>query len=369
MISNKTYRAVSIGRTGCGGFGHGLHKPFMELDNIDFVALSDDDDEGRKTAQEAAGVPRAYADYKEMLKEENPDLVCIGPRWPDRHLEMVMASLEVGASIYCEKPMTSNLQEGDEIVRAADTAGKKIAVAHQGVYLDGLQRTKQTIAEGVIGHLNAVHAHGKQDSRGGGEDMIVLGTHLLNGMRFLAGDIDWMSAHVTMEGRELEPADAREATEPLELVAGDCINCYYAFKSGAAGFFDSRKDQPGRSHLFGWEVIGSEGRIFLSGGGGADAMIYPHAAFVPNDTDRKWQPLDGVGNQDFQREGNKRAVLDLIDAIENDREPISSARDAVAALEMILGAYESQITGARVEFPMRQRKHPLAAWKDGEYGR
>ncbi len=366
MPSSKVYRAVSIGSTGAGGFGHGLHKPLQDLENIDFVALADDDEAGRKEAQEKAGVPRAYADYREMLKEEKPDLACVCPRWPARHLEMVMACLEAGADIYCEKPMTSNLQEGDEIVRAADAAGKKIAVAHQAVHLDGLQRTRQVIDEGRIGNVNAIHAHGKQDARGGGEDMIVLGTHLLNGMRFLAGDVDWMSAHVTFEGRELEPRDAREATEPLELIAGDCINCYYAFKSGAAGFFDSRKDQPGRPNLFGWEIIGSEGRIMLTSAGSV-ATIYPYPALVPEDFDKKWQALDGVEDQNFQVVGNQRAVLDLIDAIENDGEPLSSARDAIAALEMILGVYESQITGARVHIPMRQRKHPLVAWKEGAY--
>jgi predicted dehydrogenase len=57
--------------------------------------------------------------------------------------------------------------------------------------------------------------------------------------------------------------------------------------------------------------------------------------------------------------GNNLAILDLIDAIENDRKPTSSAEDAVAALEMILGTYESQLTGKRVPFPIENREHPL----------
>ena len=61
--------------------------------------------------------------------------------------------------------------------------------------------------------------------------------------------------------------------------------------------------------------------------------------------------------------GNQLAIADLIEAIETDRKPVSSASDAVAALEMILGAYESHITGGRVELPMANRSHPLPAWK------
>ena len=52
--------------------------------------------------------------------------------------------------------------------------------------------------------------------------------------------------------------------------------------------------------------------------------------------------------------------MDLIEAIEQNRQPLSSASDAVAALEMIVGAYQSQLTKARVSFPMKNRQHPLS---------
>ena len=73
--------------------------------------------------------------------------------------------------------------------------------------------------------------------------------------------------------------------------------------------------------------------------------------------------IDGVADLDTL------AIADLIDAIEQDREPVSSARDAVAALEMILGAYEAQISGARVAMPMARREHPLDAWQARENAR
>ncbi len=368
MTSRKTYRAAAIGRTGGGGYGHGLHKAFRELDNVEFVALADEDEGGRCEAREETGVPKAYSDYREMLRRERPDIVSVGPRWTDCHLEMVLASLETGAHVYCEKPMTADLEEGDQIVSMAAAAGRKVAVAHQGVYLGGTRRVKQVLEEGRIGRLQAIYAHGKQDSRGGGEDMIVLGTHLFNTMRFFAGDVAWMSAHVTVGGRAIEPGDVRDPTEPVGPVAGDCVNSYFAFENGVSGFFDSRRDQPGRGRNFGMEIVGSEGRIALKGGSGSDIMIYPYPAFEASSREQEWQALDGVQQQDLQADGNTAAVADLIEAIETDREPVSSARSAVAALEMILGSYEAQITGGRVALPM-QRRHPLIAWKEGFYDR
>ena len=90
--------------------------------------------------------------------------------------------------------------------------------------------------DGKIGTIQAIYASGKQDRRGGGEDMIVLGTHLFNMMRFFVGDVAWMQSHVTKDGKEVMDGDEHVPAEPVGPVAGDCINSYFAFKSGVIGF-------------------------------------------------------------------------------------------------------------------------------------
>lgn len=361
---SNTYRAAAIGRTGRGGYGHGLHTAYQGNDRVEFVAIADEDETGRQQGQEQTGAPAAYADWREMLAKEAPDIVSVCPRWTDCHLEMVSACLEAGAHVYCEKPMTWNLVEGDVIVALARQQRRKVAVAHQGVYLPRIRGVKRMLEEGRIGQIQAIHAHGKQDRRGGGEDMITLGTHLLNMMRFFAGDVRWMSAHVTVDGREMEPTDVTEPSEPVGLVAGDCINAYYAFESGVSGFFDSRRDQIGSSQRYGMEIIGSEGSLSLRGGSGSELMLYPHPVYRPAAEDQAWVPVTDFTDDPLGL-GNQLAIADLIDAAETDSEPVSSARDAVAALEMILGTYESQITGARISMPMVNREHPLMSFSGG----
>lgn len=361
MSNSKTWRAAAIGRTRGGNYGHGLHLPYKNLDNFEFLAIADENEEGRQKAQEESGAPRAYADYREMLEKEKPEVVSVCQRWTDCHVEMVTACLEAGSHVYCEKPFTASLEEGDQLIAAAEAAGKKIAVAHTAVYLPGVQKLKKLLDGGLIGNVEAIYAHGKQDRRGGGEDMIVLGTHQFNMMRYLAGDVAWLSSHVTVEGRDIEPDDVREPTESVGLVAGDCINTYFAFANGIAGFFDSRRYEDGAGkQRYAMEIVGSEGRISMRGGGGDDLRLYPHPVFSPADDEQCWKPVEDV--PEAKLTGNQAAVLDLIEAVENDRKPLSSDRDAVAALEMILGAYESQITGARAKFPMENRRHPLVAW-------
>lgn len=355
----RMYRAGAIGHTGRGNYGHGLHVAYKDIENVVFVAVADPDPVGREKARVETGAAHGYADYREMLEQEDLDLVSICPRWTDARLKMLMDGIEAGCHIYCEKPMVPCLEHGDRVIQAADRAGLKIAVAHQGVYLPRIQGIQRLIYEGRIGEVHAIYAHGKQDARGGGEDMIVLATHLFNMMRYFVGDVAWMSAHVTVEGREVTRSDAHEGTEPLGLVAGDCIHSYFAFHSGASGFFDSRIHRGGEARWYGMEIVGSEGMLSLRGGAGEDLVLYPYALWAPSDRSQGWQPLDLPRTP--LSAGNRLAILDLIDAIEHDREPLSSARDAVAALEMILGAYASQLTGARIPFPMEHRRHPLEA--------
>src|SRR5215211_7203200 len=73
------YRACVIGHTGRGGYGHGLDTAFQKVPGVTVVGLADPDEKGRAAAARRAGAVRAYADYREMLARERPNLVAIGP--------------------------------------------------------------------------------------------------------------------------------------------------------------------------------------------------------------------------------------------------------------------------------------------------
>ena len=255
-MAERHYRVGAIGDTGAGGFGHGLHRAFRGVAGVEMIAVADPDPEGRARARAEAEALRGYADYRDMLAREELDLVSVGPRWLDQRLEMVLACINAGCHVYCEKPLAISLEDGDRMVAAAAAAGVKIAVGHfHGAYLPGVDRLKALIDGGRIGRLQELHAHGKHDHRGGGEDMMDLGIHLFNLMQYLAGDALWVSAHVTVDGRAIEPADVHEATEPLGPVAGDRIDSYIAFAGGVAGFFDSKRHSAGVNERYGMEIV------------------------------------------------------------------------------------------------------------------
>lgn len=362
-MAAKRYRAGAIGRTGQGNFGHGLHVPYQKIDCVDMIAVADPDAAGREKAIADAGAQRGYADYRDMLAKEDLDIVSVCPRWVDCHEEMIVACIEADCHVYSEKPLAGDLASADRIVAAAEQHNRKIAVAHQAVYLRQVHQVRDLIRENRIGKLLSMHGYGKQDHRGGGEDMLVLGTHLFNMMRFLGGDPLWMTARVTVGIREITPEDVREATEPIGAIAGDGVVSLFSFGDGIDGSFVSRANQAGKGQGYGLVLVGESGRIAISGG--AEAIsIYEDGLWSPWRGGHTWHALDLAGDH-LQETGNYRAVIDLIDAIESDRAPISSDRDARWALEMIHGAYASQISGQRVVFPNPDRSHPLEKWHSG----
>jgi hypothetical protein len=77
----RRYRACIIGHTGRGNYGHDWHTAFAGLPNVEVAAVADPVEQGRLAAMKASRAARGYADYREMLGKEKPDLVGIFPRF------------------------------------------------------------------------------------------------------------------------------------------------------------------------------------------------------------------------------------------------------------------------------------------------
>src|SRR5439155_24024167 len=126
-----TYRVAVIGRTGRGNYGHGLDVVWRQIANAQIVAVADESEAGRIASQKRLGAKKAYADYREMLKKERPQIVSVADRHLDLHRDMVLACAEAGASMFLEKPLCRNLTEADEMVAACEKHHVKLAIAHQ----------------------------------------------------------------------------------------------------------------------------------------------------------------------------------------------------------------------------------------------
>jgi predicted dehydrogenase len=180
QIMAKKYRVAVIGRTGKGNYGHGLDTVWLALDDVEIVAVADENEKGRAACAARLKARNAYADYRQMLEKERPQIVSVADRWLDTHRDMVVACAEAGASIFLEKPMCRTLAEADQMVAACERHHVKLAIAHQTRYSPRLQRVKEMIEAGQLGDILELRGRGKEDARGGGQDLMVLGTHIMD---------------------------------------------------------------------------------------------------------------------------------------------------------------------------------------------
>jgi predicted dehydrogenase len=363
----KKYRVAVIGGTAKGNYGHGLDVVWKALDNVEVVAVADENETGRSDAAKRLGAKNAYADYRQMLHKERPHLVSVADRWLDAHHDMVVASAQAGAHVFLEKPMCRTLAEADDLIRECEMRHVKVAIAHQTRYSPRLSRVRDLIGSGRIGDILDIRCRGKEDARGGGEDLMVLGTHLMDLMRFLVGDARWCHANITVSGRPATQADVREGGEKIGPVLGDQIHATYGFDKGVVGTFATRRNAAvGGASRFGMEIRGTKGIIQLTTGGLPPVYLLDDPTWFPAKTNAAWQEItsNGLGKPETLKDGgldmaNVLIVKDLINAVEKDRQPLGSMYDGRAALEMILAAYESWRVKESVEVPLKNRAHPL----------
>ncbi len=362
----RTFRVAVIGRTGRGAYGHGIDTVWQESNRAQVVGVADDDKAGLAEAAKRLKVDQTFADYKQMLDKLKPDIAAICPRWLDQHRDMVVAAAERGIHIYMEKPFCRTLAEADEMVTACERSHTKLAIAHQTRYSPKLKVVQELIAAGKIGKVLEFRGRGKEDARGGGEDLWVLGSHVCDMIRAIGGHPTWCFARVTKAGKSVTKADVVEGNEGIGPLAGDGVNAMYGMPGGAVAHFSSHRQMAGKVSRFGLQVYGSAGVIEIVTGHLPSVKYLGDGGWSPGRSGVAWQDVStqGIGQPETEKDGglnagNLLAVNELMNAIEADRQPLCSAYEARVISEMMVAVFESHRQGGPVALPLENRKNPL----------
>jgi len=119
---------LNVGIIGCGGIANGKHLPSLQkIEEVNIVAFCDIDVEKAEVAADYYGTEqaKAYADYKELLKDETIDVIHVCTQ-NSSHKELTIASLESSPDSLASSPNNKLLQsncgyEGSQPNRAAKT--------------------------------------------------------------------------------------------------------------------------------------------------------------------------------------------------------------------------------------------------------
>src|SRR3954467_10414929 len=152
-----------VGLIGCGWYGKVDLLRLIQVAPVEVVSLCDVD---KKMLADAAEIvasrqaskktPRTYADYREMLKEKDLDIVLIAT--PDHwHALPMIAALEAGADLYLQKPISVDVTEGQAMLAAARKHKRVVQVGTQRRSTPHLIEARDTaIKEGKLGKIGLV---------------------------------------------------------------------------------------------------------------------------------------------------------------------------------------------------------------------
>ncbi len=357
-----------VGNTNRGKYGHYLDMGFVGVEGADIIALADPNDEGQAAAVEKTGAKTGYADYREMLKKERPDITVFASREIGDHLDLVATAQEIGTHIYIEKPLAATPAEIDQMVAACERNNKLLIVACPWRGHPPIQHVAiPLIKEGKIGEPRLARIHGRNGPHGGNQMFLDLYPHFFDFLGQVWGQPSWCHAHITVDGRDATPTDLVEGVEGMGLVAGNGIRAYYQFEDFAADF-EAYEGDHHRELPYRIDIHGTEGTISLPGPMSNEPDIYYHPQVAPKLLeDDNWEviPSDPPPDADKWVNAHHRMAKSMIDRIEG-REPeyeLLEGSEARNHTEWAMAAHASHMTGARVSLPLNTAENPFDSWK------
>jgi predicted dehydrogenase len=165
-IAQEQPRPPRVGLIGCGWYGKCDLLRLIQVAPVEVTALCDVDSQ---MLNDAAGIvagrqrsrqrPRTFADYREMLRRRDLDIVLVAT--PDHwHALPMIAAVEAGADVWVQKPISVDIAEGKAMVAAARRTRKVVQVGTQRRSTPHLIDARdRVIRAGLLGRISHVEIY------------------------------------------------------------------------------------------------------------------------------------------------------------------------------------------------------------------
>jgi len=339
-------RKIRFGIIGCGVIAPNHAKAIVGNDRAELVAVCDIVEEKAKDFQQKFNVPHYYTDYKEMLKRDDIDVVCICTP-SGMHADMTIDAANAGKHVFCEKPIDISSEKMTQMIKACRENNVKLGCVFQRRLMKEAIETKKAIESGEFGKIVLADAYLKYyrsqeyyDSAGwrgtweldGGGALMNQGVHGIDLIMWLVGDVESVFARCETLARNIDVEDTAVAV--------------LKFKNGAVGVIEGTTSvYPAQDTRF--EIHGEKGSVIFSDSGfkqwrkvGEDTDTFP---------DIENEKVGGSDNPtSISQSGHNLLIDDMISAILEDRDPMITGESARKAVDLILAIYESARTGKEV---------------------
>jgi predicted dehydrogenase len=279
---------------------------------------------------------RLYTDYREMLRQEQPDLVSVVT--PDHlHADITVAAAEGGVkAILCEKPIATTLADADRMIAAAEANGVLLSVEHTRRWSPTFQKARELARQGDLGRLRTIVSNMYSPR----SMLFRNGTHMVDVIVFFAdSDPIWVFAELEEGFEHFTEYKSDGGHDPN---TDPSASAYIRFANGVRGYYNSVKvPMPGSQ----FDLTFDNGRMEISDRGltlirGVSHYEWAYSSILPGDYMFAYQSA---------------AVAELVDCLESGKPLVSSGREARKTLEIMLAILKSHHQGnIRVDLPLAQ---------------
>lgn len=149
-------KIIHIGIVGLGAIGERLMNIFQGRDDIVVSAFCDTSEIRLMEMATTYNVEKLFTDYQQLLACEELDAVYVAVP-PKFHEEIVLAAIEAGKHILCEKPLANSVEEAERMLAAVQETDLVHAMHFPLNYQASLQQFEAFINEGYVGELRRIN--------------------------------------------------------------------------------------------------------------------------------------------------------------------------------------------------------------------
>jgi UDP-N-acetylglucosamine 3-dehydrogenase len=315
------------------------------LPDVQLVAVADPDPEALRRATTGRGA-RGYADPVRLFAEEQIDLVSIvAPT--SLHRDVTLAALAAGAHVLVEKPIASSREESEEMIRAAEHAGRILTVGHIERFNPAIRELRRRLEAGELGRIFQVKATrlGPFPARIRDVGVVLdLAPHDLDIMRYLLGS---------------DPVRLYAETEQkIHTDHEDLFNGIIKFANGTVGILDINWLTPTKRRTL--TVTGERG-MYVADYIAQDLIYYANpdaaATWEYRGPDEAGTPITSVSEGEMTRRYVRRReplaveLAEFAKAVREGGPPPVAPRDAMIALLLARAMVEAAASGRVVSGP------------------
>lgn len=335
---------------GCGRIAPKHAESIVAIPEAELVAVCDIVPEKAQAFADKYGA-EPYTDYHEMLKRPDIDVVTIATS-SGLHAEIGIAAAQAGKHVMVEKPMAMTLKSADELIAACQKAKVKLAVIHQNRFNKSIKLMRQALEAGRFGKLT----HGQATVRWNRNDDYYAqapwrGTKLQDGGVLMNQSIHNIDLLQWMFG-PVESVFGYTATNLRKIEMEDVGAAVIKFKSGAIGLIEAASTIYPKNIEETLNVFGETGSVMV---GGIAVNRIETWEFPESEEEKKQifasQESDPPTVYGF---GHREIIMDMIQAIQEDRTPAIPGEEGRKALEIILAIYKCQETKEPIVFPLSE---------------